>query len=46
MRQVILDTETTAANIKDYFSQLDAVYTKIKSITLFDPTNKHKVYLN
>jgi hypothetical protein len=39
-KSIVLDTATTAANIKDYFSQLDAVYTKIKSITLFDPTNK------
>jgi hypothetical protein len=33
-KSIVLDSGTSANNIKDYFNQLDAVYTKIKSITI------------
>jgi hypothetical protein len=35
-KSIVLDSTTTAANIADKFNQLDAVYTKIKSITIFN----------
>ena len=39
-KSIVLDSGITGANVADKFNQLDAVYTKIKSITLSDPGNK------
>jgi hypothetical protein len=33
-KSIVLDSSTTSINISDKFNQLDAVYTKIKSITI------------